>query len=90
MRTASLPDTGALAIEHLTISYLRRNRVLPVLTDVSFRIEPGEAYGLVGEFGMRQDHGGDGGDGLSCPTNARIEAGRIMLQGIDLTTAGEA
>ena len=86
---ASPSDTGALAIEHLTISYLRRNRVLPVLTDVSFRVEPGEAYGLVGELGCGKTTVAMAVMGY-LPTNARIEAGRIMLQGVDLTTAGEA
>jgi peptide/nickel transport system ATP-binding protein len=86
---AGLPDTGALAIEHLTISYLRRERVLPVLTDVSFHIEPGEAYGLVGESGCGKT---TVAMAVMCylPANARIEAGRIRLQGIDLTTAGQA
>jgi peptide/nickel transport system ATP-binding protein len=86
---ASPSGTGALAIEHLTISYLRRNRVLPVLTDVSFRVEPGEAYGLVGESGCGKTTVAMAVMGY-LPTNARIEAGRIMLQGVDLTTAGEA
>ncbi|MBV9569550.1 MAG: ABC transporter ATP-binding protein [Hyphomicrobiales bacterium] len=86
---ASLPEAGALAIEHLTISYLRRDRALPVLTDVSFHIEPGEAYGLVGESGCGKT---TVAMAVMCylPTNARIEAGRIRLQGVDLTTADEA
>ena len=90
MQTAArLPETGALAIEHLTINYLRRQRVLPVLTDVSFHIEPGEAYGLVGESGCGKT---TVAMAVMCylPANARIEGGRIRLQGIDLTTAGEA
>ncbi|MBV8962619.1 MAG: ATP-binding cassette domain-containing protein, partial [Hyphomicrobiales bacterium] len=86
---ASLPQSGALAIEHLTISYLRRDRALPVLTDVSFHIEPGEAYGLVGESGCGKT---TVAMAVMCylPANARIEAGRIRLQEVDLTTAGEA
>ncbi|MBW0004849.1 MAG: ABC transporter ATP-binding protein [Hyphomicrobiales bacterium] len=90
METAtSLPEAGALVVEHLTISYLRRERVLPVLTDVSFHIEPGEAYGLVGESGCGKT---TMAMAVMCylPANARIEAGRIKLQGIDLTEAGQA
>jgi peptide/nickel transport system ATP-binding protein len=86
---ATLHEAGALVIEGLTISYLRRNRVLPVVTDVSLRIEPGEAYGLVGESGC-----GKTTVAMAVmrylPQNARVEAGRIRLQGVDLMTANEA
>ncbi|MBV9754664.1 MAG: ABC transporter ATP-binding protein [Hyphomicrobiales bacterium] len=87
--SASLPATGSLAIDHLSISYLRRDRVLPVLTDVSFHIEPGEAYGLVGESGCGKT---TVAMAVMCylPTNARIEGGHIRLRDTDLTKAGEA
>jgi peptide/nickel transport system ATP-binding protein len=82
-------EPSALAIERLTISYLRRARALPVLTDISLRIEPGEAYGLVGESGC-----GKTTVAMAVmrylPPNARVERGRILLQGVDLITASEA
>ena len=41
----------AVDIDHLTISYRRKGKLLRVIDDVSLYIAPGEAYGLVGESG---------------------------------------
>ncbi len=46
---ASLP--AALDVRDLTVTFHRRGRDLPVLKGITLRIEPGEAYGLVGESG---------------------------------------
>jgi peptide/nickel transport system ATP-binding protein len=46
---ASAPD--ALTVDHVGITYRVRDRDLPVVRDVSFRIGRGESYGLVGESG---------------------------------------
>jgi peptide/nickel transport system ATP-binding protein len=80
---------GALEIMGLTVSYLRHNQALPVLADVSLRIAPGEAYGLVGESGCGKTTVAMAVMRYLAP-NARVEAGRIVLQGIDLLTASDA
>ncbi len=43
--------TAALDVRDLEVTFHRRGRDLPVLKGVTLRIEPGEAYGLVGESG---------------------------------------
>jgi peptide/nickel transport system ATP-binding protein len=80
---------GALEIMGLTVSYLRHNQALPVLADVSLRIAPGEAYGLVGESGCGKTTVAMSVMRYLAP-NARVEAGRIVLEGIDLLTASDA
>jgi peptide/nickel transport system ATP-binding protein len=81
-------QTGAVAIEGLTVSYRRRQRLLRVLTDVSFTISPGEAYGLVGESGC-----GKTTVAMALmrylPPNAVIESGGITFGGDDLLAADE-
>ncbi len=81
-------QTGAVAIERLTVSYRRRQRLLRVLTDVSFTISPGEAYGLVGESGC-----GKTTVAMALmrylPPNAVIESGGITFGGDDLLAADE-
>ena len=65
---------AAVEIDGLTISYRRRGQALRVISDLSLTIRPGEAYGLVGESGCRQDHRGDGGHAL--PAAERGHRGR--------------
>ena len=86
MTAAAAPT---VAIEGLTVSYRRRGRLLRVLSDLSLRIAPGEAYGLVGESGC-----GKTTVAMSLmrylPANAVVEAGRIGFQGRDLLAMGAA
>jgi peptide/nickel transport system ATP-binding protein len=81
-------QTGAVEIAGLTVSYRRRSRLLRVLSDVSFTIKPGEAYGLVGESGC-----GKTTVAMSLmrylPPNAVIESGSITFGGDDLLAADE-
>jgi len=81
-------QTGAVEIDGLTVSYRRRQRLLRVLTDVSFTIKPGEAYGLVGESGC-----GKTTVAMSLmrylPPNAVIESGSITFGGDDLLAADD-
>ena len=87
-----LPVAGAppaLRIEGLTVSYVRRDRRLPVLADVSLGIQPGEAYGLVGESGCGKTTVAMAVMRYLAP-NALVEAGRILFQGRDLLAADEA
>jgi peptide/nickel transport system ATP-binding protein len=81
-------QTGAVEIDGLTVSYRRRNRLLRVLSDVSFTIKPGEAYGLVGESGC-----GKTTVAMALmrylPPNAVIESGSITFGGDDLLAADD-
>jgi peptide/nickel transport system ATP-binding protein len=76
-------------IDGLTVSYRRRNRLLRVLSDVSFSIRSGEAYGLVGESGC-----GKTTVAMSLmrylPRNAVVESGRISFAGEDVLGASDA
>ena len=80
--------TNTVAIDGLTVSYRRRGRPLRVLTDVSFTIAPGEAYGLVGESGC-----GKTTVAMSLmrylPPNAVVEAGSIRFAGEDVLAASD-
>src|SRR4029079_15707871 len=50
MRPAE-PRPDALVVDHLDVAYTVRGRRRPAVRDVSLRITPGQAYGLVGESG---------------------------------------
>ncbi|WP_395680784.1 dipeptide ABC transporter ATP-binding protein [Inquilinus sp.] len=75
------PD--ALTIETLDIAYRVRGQDRAVLSDVSFAIAPGEAYGLVGESGC-----GKSTVALAAmrylPANGRVQNGRILVAGQDI------
>jgi peptide/nickel transport system ATP-binding protein len=80
----------ALQVEGLSVSYLRRRgRALRVLSDVSFDILPGEAYGLVGESGCGKTTVAMAVMRYLAP-NARVDAGSIMFRGSDLLAADNA
>ena len=88
MTVAPEPRPAALAVDGLSVSYARRGRRLPALSDVTLRIERAETYGLVGESGS-------GKTTLALtlmrhlPRSARVDGGRILLGGDDLLAAGE-
>ena len=49
-----MADAGAadlLVVENLAISFVTAVGDVPVVDDVSFRVAPGEAFGLAGESG---------------------------------------
>jgi peptide/nickel transport system ATP-binding protein len=83
------PSRYALEIEALTVGYRRRRQWAKVITDLSLRIEQGEAYGLVGESGC-----GKTTVAMAVmrylPSNAEITAGRVVFQGQDLLKASAA
>ena len=81
-------DFRALGVEGLSASYLRRGKALRVLSDVSFDILPGEAYGLVGESGCGKTTVAMAVMRYLAP-NARVDAGRIVFRGTDLLAADE-
>src|SRR6185437_5937187 len=77
-----LDAAPALDIAHLSVRYGGDEFGLRAVRDVSFRIAPGEAYGLIGESGS-------GKTTIAYATmqylrGARIEAARMMLHGREL------
>jgi len=82
----SVATAAAVEIDGLTISYRRRGRALRVISDLSFSIRPGEAYGLVGESGC-----GKTTVAMALmrylPPNAVVEGGSIRFAGDDLLGA---
>ena len=78
----------ALIVEDLDVAYRLRGRDLHVLRSLSFRIAPGEAYGLVGESGC-----GKSTLALAAvrylPPNSRVLGGRILIAGRDVFALGD-
>ena len=78
------PDTAALAVENLELSYVVRGTPRAVLRGVTFEVRPGEAYGLVGESGC-----GKSTTAYAAlrylPSNGRIDGGRVTSSGQELT-----
>ncbi|CAN7480635.1 ABC transporter ATP-binding protein [Trinickia sp. LjRoot230] len=83
--TTTRADDDVLAATGLSVAYRVRSREREVLSDVTFRIRRGEAYGLVGESGC-----GKSTLALAAlsylPRNGRIKSGRIAIAGADLAT----
>ncbi|PXW24222.1 dipeptide ABC transporter ATP-binding protein [Paraburkholderia caballeronis] len=76
-------EADALTLVGLTVSYRTRGRDRDVLTDVSLRIRPGEAYGLVGESGCGKSTVALAA--LRClPRNGRVRAARLAVTGEDV------
>lgn len=76
--------TAALSIQELHMSYIVRGTPREVLRGVSFDVQPGEAYGLVGESGC-----GKSTTAYAAlrylPSNGLITGGSIMAAGRELT-----
>jgi len=75
---------AALRVEDLELAYVVRGIPRPVLRGVSFEIRPGESYGLVGESGCGKSTTAYAAVRY-LPRNARITAGRILVEGGDVT-----
>ena len=79
----SIETQPALQIDHLQVSFVRREKPLPVLRNVSLEIGRRESYGLVGESGC-------GKTTLALavmhylPRNGRVDAGEIRIDGEEL------
>jgi peptide/nickel transport system ATP-binding protein len=83
--TTSAP---ALDVRDLEVTFHRRGRDLPVLKGITLRIQPGEAYGLVGESGC-------GKTTLAMAalrylaSNGTIDNGTVLVDGQDVNTLSE-
>ena len=77
-------NTPAIEVRDLHVDYIVRGRPRPVLRGVSFTVQPGEAYGLVGESGC-----GKSTTAYAAlrylPRNGRLRSGSILIAGEDLT-----
>ena len=85
---ASEATPAALDVRDLEVTFHRRGRDLPVLRGVTLRIEPGEAYGLVGESGC-------GKTTLAMAAlrylaaNGTVDAGQVLVEGQDVSTLSD-
>jgi len=78
------PQAAALEVSDLTISVrLRSGASAKVVDGVSFRVPAGGSVGLVGESGSGKTMTSLAIMGL-LPTVAKVETGRVLLQGDDL------
>jgi peptide/nickel transport system ATP-binding protein len=81
-------SAAALDVRDLEVTFHRRGRDLPVLKGVTLHIEPGEAYGLVGESGC-------GKTTLAMAAlrylaaNGTVDAGQVLVEGRDVSTLSE-
>ena len=79
---------AALDVHDLEVTFHRRGRDLPVLRGVTLHIDPGEAYGLVGESGC-------GKTTLAMAAlrylaaNGTVDAGKVLVEGRDVSTLSD-
>ena len=79
----------ALEFDDLKLAYVVRGRAREVLRGVSFRIAPGESYGLVGESGCGKSTAAYAAIRY-LPPNARVIGGKVRLAGRDVLAMSEA
>ena len=86
--SAATADQPIVSVSDLRFSYLRGGAVVSALRGVSLDVQPGEAVGLVGESGSGKSTLARVLLGLTHPRLSRIEAGRIVIDGKDVTDFG--
>ena len=79
----------ALAFDKVDVSYRIRGTARTVLRGLSFRIRPGEAYGLVGESGCGKSTAAFAAVRY-LPRNGAVTGGRLWVNGQDLMGMGQA
>ena len=78
-----------VSVQHLSVSYRDRRGEVAALSDVSFTVQPGEIFGLVGETGCGKSTVLRAIIGLLHP-NARVSGGVIKVAGEDVVSAAAA
>ena len=78
-----------LQVEHLRVAYHSPRGVIRAIEDASLEVGEGEAVGLVGESGSGKSSLARAIMGLLPSHVARLEAGRIVVDGRDVTRATE-
>ncbi len=82
-------STPALEFQDLSLAYVVRGNTREVLRGVSFSVQPGESYGLVGESGCGKSTAAYAAIRY-LPRNARILGGSVHLDGRDILSLSEA
>jgi len=84
----SQQKAGVLEVSHLQIQYKSKGETVYAVEDVSFSVNRGETFGLVGESGC--------GKSAACraiarllPENGHISGGSVVFEGKDLTLLSE-
>jgi peptide/nickel transport system ATP-binding protein len=80
---------AALDVEDLRLAYTVRGVERAVLRGVTFQVNPGEAYGLVGESGCGKSTTAYAAMRYM-PPNAVIQGGRVLADGQDVTHMTDA
>ncbi len=75
---------AALSVEDLRLAYTVRGVPRSVLRGITFAVQPGEAYGLVGESGCGKSTTAYAAMRYM-PSNAIIQGGRVLADGQDVT-----
>jgi peptide/nickel transport system permease protein len=79
------PGESLLSVQHLSVAFPSEDGIMPVVTDVSFDILPGEVVGLVGESGCGKSMTAAGVLGM-IPGRGIITGGSVHFDGQNLTT----
>lgn len=78
-----------LQVERLRVAFHSPHGVIRAIADANLEVREGEAVGLVGESGSGKSSLARACMGLLPSTVARLEAGRIVVDGRDVTRATE-
>ena len=87
---AAGPDAPALAVEDLTTEFRIEGGWYPAIRKVSFTLARNETLALVGESGCGKSITALTIMGLVPKANGRVSSGRVLLDGRDLLSLGEA